>query len=78
MSAATHVSSRRGVITTLPEQCDWKGKRKGNVGVHKDQSLVLVNYGNGTGEEIINLAKEIQQSVVEKFNIFLTPEVNII
>lgn len=62
----------------LIEQCGWKGKRINDVGVHQHQALVLVNYGNGKGNEILQLAKNIQRSVKEKFNIELTPEVNII
>lgn len=62
----------------LIEQCGWKGKRNGNVGVHAQQALVLVNHGKGTGEEIVELSKQIQQSVKEKFNIALATEVNII
>lgn len=62
----------------LIEQCGWKGKRNGNVGVHAQQALVLVNHGHGTGEEIVELSKQIQQSVKEKFNIALATEVNII
>ncbi len=62
----------------LIEQCGWKGKRFGEVGVHARQALVLVNYGNGKGEEIFSLASKIIESVKEKFNITLTPEVNII
>ena len=62
----------------LIEQCGWKGYRKGDAGVHKNQALVLVNYGNAKGEEIISLAKEIQQSVKDKFGINIHPEVNII
>ena len=62
----------------LIEQCGWKGKRMNNVGVHPLQALVLVNYGGGTGEEILQLAEQIQLSVKEKFNVHLTPEVNII
>ena len=61
----------------LIEQCGWKGKRVGNTGAHKDQALVLVNYGNATGEEIIALAKQIQQSVKEKFDVDILPEVNV-
>jgi UDP-N-acetylmuramate dehydrogenase len=38
----------------------------------------LVNYGKATGEEIWNLAEEIRLSIKEKFNIILTPEVNVI
>ena len=62
----------------LIEQCGWKGKRKGNAGVHTEQALVIVNYGNASGQEIINLAQEIQNSVKVQFNISLIPEVNIV
>jgi UDP-N-acetylmuramate dehydrogenase len=62
----------------LIEQCGWKGKTFDNIGVHKDQALVLVNYGGGKGENIWQLAMKIQQSVREKFNITLQPEVNVI
>ncbi len=62
----------------LIEKSGWKGRRLGNVGVHDKQALVLVNYGNGTGEEILNLALNIQESVRELFGITLQPEVNII
>lgn len=61
----------------LIDQCGWKGKRAGNVGVHDRQALVLVNFGNGTGLEILNLANEIIHSVREKFQISISPEVNI-
>lgn len=56
----------------------WKGYRRGNVGVHDKQALVLVNFGGASGEEIINLAKDIIESVKNKFGIALSPEVNII
>ncbi len=62
----------------LIEQCGWKGKRINHIGVHPVQALVLVNYDQGSGEEILQLAEEIQQSVFEKFDIALTPEVNIL
>ncbi len=60
------------------EQCGWKGKRFSSIGVHPNQALVLVNYGGGTGGEVENLARKIQSSVKEKFNITLHPEVNIV
>lgn len=62
----------------LIEQCNWKGKRFNNIGVHTQQALVLVNYGDGKGEDIFQLAMQILSSVKEKFNITLTPEVNLI
>lgn len=62
----------------LIEQCGWKGKKFGEVGVHAQQALVLVNYGNAQGQEIFSLARRIIESVNEKFGIKLTPEVNII
>ncbi len=62
----------------LIEQCGWKGKRLGDVGVHERQALVLVNYGGGKGLQIKELAQKIQASVFEKFKIQLTPEVNFI
>jgi UDP-N-acetylmuramate dehydrogenase len=62
----------------LIEQCGWKGKTLDNIGVHKHQALVLVNYGGGDGNKIWQLAMDIQSSVKEKFNIVLQPEVNVI
>lgn len=62
----------------LIEQCGFKGKRSGDAGVHKNQALVLVNYGNATGSEIMDLATSIQKSVLKKFQIHISPEVNII
>jgi UDP-N-acetylmuramate dehydrogenase len=62
----------------LIEQCRWKGFRKGDAGVHPKQALVLVNYGNASGKEIVDLSVEIQQSVLEKFDVFLETEVNLI
>lgn len=62
----------------LIEQCGWKGKTFNNIGVHKDQSLVLVNYGGGKGDDLWQLAMNIQASVNEKYNIILQPEVNMI
>ncbi len=62
----------------LIEQSGWKGKRIGNVGVHEKQALVLVNYGEATGLEILDLANKIIDSVKQKFGLELTPEVNLI
>ena len=62
----------------LIEQDGWKGKTFGQIGVHKNQPLVLVNYGQGKGTDIRDLAFQIRSSVAKKFGIELTPEVNII
>lgn len=62
----------------LIEQAGWKGYRSGDAGIHARQALVLVNYGNATGLEILALAKQVQDSVQEKFGVAITPEVNIV
>ena len=62
----------------LIEQCGWKGKRFDDVGVHANQALVLVNYGDAKGEEVFQLSKDIQSSVVDRFGITLQVEVNIV
>ena len=62
----------------LIEQAGFKGKQFGDAGVHKNQALVLVNYGNATGSEIWELAILIQKKVKEKFGIYIEPEVNVI
>lgn len=62
----------------LIEQAGFKGERFGDAGVHKNQALVLVNYGNATGAEILAVAHQIQAKVDELYNIKIVPEVNII
>ena len=62
----------------LIEQAGFKGKRFGDAGIHKNQALVLVNYGNATGQEILAVSKEIQATILKTFGIAIEAEVNII
>ncbi|MCR5660208.1 MAG: UDP-N-acetylmuramate dehydrogenase [Bacteroidales bacterium] len=56
----------------------WKGWRDGHVGVYDKQALVLVHYGGGKGQDIVELAHKIQESVEAKFGIKISPEVNFV
>ncbi|KLT70960.1 MULTISPECIES: UDP-N-acetylmuramate dehydrogenase [Flavobacterium] len=62
----------------LIEQAGFKGKRFGDAGVHKNQALVLVNYGNATGQEILAVSKAVQDTVFKTFGIHIEAEVNVI
>src|SRR5690606_8067463 len=62
----------------LIEQSGFKGKRFGDAGIHARQALVLVNYGNATGQELLDLSRKIQETVYNNFGIRIEAEVNII
>ena len=62
----------------LIDQCGFKGKRVGEVGVYEKQALVIVNHGNATAADILSFAKTIQDSVQEKFGVALDIEPNIL
>ena len=56
----------------------WKGWRNEHVAVYEKQALVLVHYGGGKGQDIVELAQRIQDSVEAKFGIKISPEVNFV
>jgi UDP-N-acetylmuramate dehydrogenase len=58
----------------LIESAGWKGFRDGDAGVSDRHALVLVNHGAATGQQLLALARRIQQSVHEKFGVRLEPE----
>lgn len=62
----------------LIDKAGWKGYKENHVGVWDKQALVLVHYGDGKPEEILHLMNKIQDSVKEKFDIEIKPEVNIV
>ena len=62
----------------LIDQCGFKGRRMGQVGVYENQALVLVNHGNGTAQDILGLAKCIQDQVRKEFGVSLEIEPNIL
>ncbi len=62
----------------LIQEAGWKGKTFEHIGIHPKQALVLVNYGGGKGKDIKQLAYDIQNDVYNKFNILISPEVNMI
>jgi len=61
----------------LIEKCGWKGKRIGNVGTSPDHALVVCNFGNASGAEILEFTMRIKEEVANKFGIKLEEEVNI-
>jgi len=61
----------------LIEQAGWKGYREGDAGVHRLQSLVLVNYGQASGAQVHALAQRIQADILERFGVALEMEPNL-
>jgi UDP-N-acetylmuramate dehydrogenase len=62
----------------LIEQCSLKGYKIGGAEVHRQQALVLVNMDNASSQDVIALAKHVRNTVADKFNVWLEPEVRFI
>ena len=60
------------------DRAGMKGHIGGRVGVHDRQALVLVNRGGATGGEVLDLAREVQRAVRERFGVEIDMEVNIL
>lgn len=58
----------------LIDQCGWKGRSFGSVGVHDRQALVLVNRGGATAENIRQIASAIQKDVELRYGVHIEPE----
>ena len=58
----------------LIDRLGYRGTRRGAVGVHQEQALVLVNHGGGSGEELLVLVREIQEAVENAYGVSLTVE----
>ena len=61
----------------LIEAAGWKGFREADAGVHRLQSLVLVNYGSATGLQLLALAQRIQADIEQRFAVQLEMEPNL-
>ncbi len=62
----------------LIDQCGLKGFRHNGAAVHKNQALILINAGNATGNDVLELSKIVQEKVFENFGVKLEPEAIII
>lgn len=56
------------------DYCGWKGQKRNALGVHPEHALVLVNYANASGRELLNLANDIADSVSREFGVDLEIE----
>nr|WP_269449289.1 UDP-N-acetylmuramate dehydrogenase [Grimontia celer] len=59
----------------LIDQCGLKGKSVGGASVHDKQALVLVNSGGATASDVVTLAKEVVDTVQQRFGVLLEHEV---
>lgn len=58
----------------LIDHAGWKGKQSGPVGMHKNQALVLVNYGEATATEVNALVGQVKADVKTQYGVSLEQE----
>ncbi len=71
-------ATRKLSAAWLIDQCGWKGYRDGDAGVAATHALVLVNHGQASGQQLLDLARRIADSVRERFGVKLEPEPRVI
>jgi UDP-N-acetylmuramate dehydrogenase len=76
--AADAAQRRKLSAAWLIEACGWRGRREGDAGISSRHALVVVNYGNATGAELLALARRVARSVRERFGVDLVPEPRIV
>ncbi|MDI9239425.1 UDP-N-acetylmuramate dehydrogenase [Lysobacter sp. LF1] len=72
------VGTRKLSAAWFIDACGWKGHRDGDAGVAPTHALVLVNHGNATGRQLLDLARRIAESVRQRFNVAIEPEPRVI
>jgi len=58
----------------LIDQCGWKGRRMGPVGMHDRQALVLLNYGGARAGDVLALAQAVRHDVRQRYGVELEME----
>ncbi len=71
-------AARKLSAAWLIEQCGWKGRREGDAGISAQHALALVNHGDASGAQLLDLARRVAASVRERFGVALEPEPRIV
>ena len=70
--------SRKLSAAWLIDACGWKGRREGDAGVSAAHALVLVNHGDASGAQLLDLARRVAASVEARFGVAIEPEPRIV
>ena len=57
------------------EQCGWKGRWCGHVGIYRDHALVFIQDGAAQPHELVKLIDQVTSDVQHRFKVCLQPEV---